>query len=422
MSDPSQPVAPSRPTVFCVLSFEQQTEFVDHFGRFRHPDVGWVFETSPEDALDRIGQLRPGLVFVGMTIGATEGLEFLALLFKRYRDFAGKVVVLPNRDDPFPPVIQSRDPATGRSSTVQTDLEGLGALITAMAPRPEATPRPASKATQIGLGAVPVPSPEVASIKPSPTLAVEATKPEPARAPTEPETPPAEVPPVLEFSSLVPEAAPAAVEEPLPVTPEPAVLPPRPRSHAAAWALLAVLGVAVAGVAAWVFVGGKSSPAVTTSQAVALPAASRPPAPTDATSVAAPAPSRAETPEPPSAPPGTLARGEYLSLPIEFDKNSADYTVADSAALEAMLARVKAALASNPRLRLEVGGHASGDGAEARNEHLGYGRASAIVTYLGTQGIEHHRIRVRSYGTSLPLVAGNGADPANRRVTLRLID
>jgi outer membrane protein OmpA-like peptidoglycan-associated protein len=138
--------------------------------------------------------------------------------------------------------------------------------------------------------------------------------------------------------------------------------------------------------------------------------------------VAAQASSRAETAEPPSAAPEKLARGQYLSLPIVFDRNSADYTVADSASLEAMLARVKAALGSDPRLRLEVGGHASGDGTEARNEHLGYGRAAAVVTYLDKQGIEHHRIRVRSYGPTMPLVAGNGADPANRRVTLRLID
>ena len=111
-----------------------------------------------------------------------------------------------------------------------------------------------------------------------------------------------------------------------------------------------------------------------------------------------------------------------MSLPIAFEKNSAEYTVADSAALDAMLARVKAALGSDPRLRLEVGGHASGDGAEARNEHLGYGRATAVVSYLEKQGVESHRIRVRSYRSSLPLVPGDGADPSNRRVTLRLID
>jgi outer membrane protein OmpA-like peptidoglycan-associated protein len=440
MTDPPNPAAPSRPKVFCLLSDEQRAEFTASFAGFRQTGIEWIFETSPEDALDRIGEIEPKLVFVGMTIGATEGLEFLAFLLKRYRGFAGKVVVLPGRDDPFAPVIQARDPVTGRSTTVHTDLAGLAELVASLVPPPDvvastaaAAPRAMLKATQMGLGAPAEAATPGPSIKPQPTMPIGPSEPVAPETAPAPEPPPAMVTPPEPVAAHAPMAEPPApVYAEMAMRPDPAQAaePPRPAGVSSYFPLLlagVALVLAVLAGGAWLLFSGRSAlkaPSVPrASAALAQPVVPRP----AESARAAPAIAESAQPAPPastpqSAPVETPASGQYLTLPFAFERNSDEYTVANSAELEAMVARVKSALAAKPGLRLEVGGHASGDGSEARNEHLGYARATKVVAYLGTQGVASHRIRVRSYGTSLPAASGSAGEARNRRVTLRLLD
>src|SRR5512136_1377439 len=88
-------------TVLCVLSAEQQEAYRAELETLQRSGLRFAFQESPEQALDGIADLGPVLVLVGMDIGTMEGLEFVALLFKRYPKFAQRVIVLPDKGDPF---------------------------------------------------------------------------------------------------------------------------------------------------------------------------------------------------------------------------------------------------------------------------------------------------------------------------------
>jgi outer membrane protein OmpA-like peptidoglycan-associated protein len=175
MSDPSRASETATACVMCVLSDDQRAEYESELSAMSRPGVTWHFESCADDALDRIGQLRPALVIVGMSLGPTEGLEFVALLFRRHRDFTGKVVVLPNKGDPFPPMLQMRDATTGRSTTVQTDLAGIDELVEGLVPAasPEPVPQAELMVPQIGLGNAPRLRPAATPIRLSATVAVD---------------------------------------------------------------------------------------------------------------------------------------------------------------------------------------------------------------------------------------------------------
>lgn len=143
----------ARRTVLCVLSIEQQEEYRAELESLRQFDVELAMRESGEQALEEFGELSPVSVVVGMEIGGMEGLEFVALLMNRHPDYAGKVVVLPGRDDPFPPVLQQRNPVTGKSTTEQVELAEVATILlettrgepTTDAPPPLATVAPTSR-------------------------------------------------------------------------------------------------------------------------------------------------------------------------------------------------------------------------------------------------------------------------------------
>jgi outer membrane protein OmpA-like peptidoglycan-associated protein len=116
-------------TVLCVLSSEQQEAYGSELATLQRSGLRFAFQESPEQALDGLGELSPVLVLVGMDVGTMEGLEFVALLFKRYPKFAQRVIVVPDKGDPFPPMMQFRDPKTGRSSTETVDFRAIQALV-----------------------------------------------------------------------------------------------------------------------------------------------------------------------------------------------------------------------------------------------------------------------------------------------------
>jgi hypothetical protein len=142
--------ADHRQLVLVVLSTEQREAYAAELERFSRPGIRLKFEESPEAGIEiaTATTSAPAMVIVGMTVGMLEGLEFVALLMRARPKFPGKIVVLPDKGDPFPPVVQSRDPATGKSSTENIDLAGIESLISVLAESarpvaPEPAPPPA---------------------------------------------------------------------------------------------------------------------------------------------------------------------------------------------------------------------------------------------------------------------------------------
>jgi outer membrane protein OmpA-like peptidoglycan-associated protein len=89
-----------------------------------------------------------------------------------------------------------------------------------------------------------------------------------------------------------------------------------------------------------------------------------------------------------------------------------------------LLRQVGASLAADPRLRLEVGGHADSTGQNQFNTKLSLERAEVVRDFLSYLGIAEDRFTVKGYGETKPL-SDNKTDEAramNRRVEFRRID
>jgi outer membrane protein OmpA-like peptidoglycan-associated protein len=78
----------------------------------------------------------------------------------------------------------------------------------------------------------------------------------------------------------------------------------------------------------------------------------------------------------------------------------------------------------DPRLkaeRFEIDGHTDATGPEAYNQGLSERRASAVVSYLVSQGIESSRFVPKGFGKSKPRVS-DPFSPENRRVETHLLE
>lgn len=101
------------------------------------------------------------------------------------------------------------------------------------------------------------------------------------------------------------------------------------------------------------------------------------------------------TPAPVEAPPASDV-GRFVPVQqINFKSNSAILTE-DSK--EALKTEVVAKLYANPKMRVEVGGHADSAGSEAYNIVLSLQRAEAVRQFLLSKGIEGGRITTMPYG------------------------
>lgn len=61
-------------------------------------------------------------------------------------------------------------------------------------------------------------------------------------------------------------------------------------------------------------------------------------------------------------------------------------------------------LRENPKMIIEISGHADYIGDEKYNYHLSFNRAKTVVSYLIRNGIENERLRPRGYGENIPAV------------------
>lgn len=249
MSVPS-PTAPSPggPRVLCVLSQEQRAELDPELQRMQRPGIAFEFFDDPDEALDRFAAAPPDLVLLGMNIEEWEGLELLAMLMQRRPDYRGEAVVVPNRGDPFPPMLHTRE-ASGRSATRELELSGLPDLVTRFAPSGPATgpartprktlvasPRPGPPAPPSAAApARPPARPPSGPHKPAPprarakTVPAMATTASPAGTPV-PTRPAAPAPSPAAATPVAPAASPPARPASAPTTPSPAAPSPPARS------------------------------------------------------------------------------------------------------------------------------------------------------------------------------------------------
>ena len=75
-----------------------------------------------------------------------------------------------------------------------------------------------------------------------------------------------------------------------------------------------------------------------------------------------------------------------------------------------------------PKLKIEISGHTDNTGSAATNESLSQQRASAVVAYLVTKGINTSRLTAKGYGSKKP-IASNESESGrqqNRRTEFKI--
>ncbi len=133
-------------------------------------------------------------------------------------------------------------------------------------------------------------------------------------------------------------------------------------------------------------------------------------------------------PAPPVAPapvvvaPAPAPRMEYITVSqrIQFETNKAILKDFSMITLNEVVRNMK----EHPQVTLvEVGGHTDTDGDEDTNLMLSENRAKAVVAYLVSQGIDHHRLKARGFGETVPVKSNDteAGKADNRRVEFRIV-
>ncbi|MEA3409643.1 MAG: OmpA family protein, partial [Candidatus Eisenbacteria bacterium] len=91
---------------------------------------------------------------------------------------------------------------------------------------------------------------------------------------------------------------------------------------------------------------------------------------------------------------------ELVAVMVNFALDSADLDDMAMTRLDALVTF----LLDDTTITVDVGGHASSEGAEAYNQALSERRAVAVRDYLAEKGIEAGRVTVVGYGVQQPLV------------------
>lgn len=71
-------------------------------------------------------------------------------------------------------------------------------------------------------------------------------------------------------------------------------------------------------------------------------------------------------------------------------------------------------------MSVAVGGHTDATGTDAVNQQISQARADAVSAALAQRGVAPARITATGFGSSQPIVAGDGANAANRRIEFAL--
>jgi OOP family OmpA-OmpF porin len=89
-----------------------------------------------------------------------------------------------------------------------------------------------------------------------------------------------------------------------------------------------------------------------------------------------------------------------------------------------LLNEVAQALADNPKIKVEIGGHTDSVGDDNFNLKLSQSRADAVRLYLVKRGIDFARLTTKGYGETVPIADNRTADgrAQNRRVEFVITD
>lgn len=109
-----------------------------------------------------------------------------------------------------------------------------------------------------------------------------------------------------------------------------------------------------------------------------------------------------------------LKNGRKMMTPIEFDTDSDRIRQSSYPFLN----KVAEILKDNPHLKLIIEGHTDNTGPEEWNMNLSNLRAGAVKEYLAVKGVHPDSMRVKGFGSSVPLYKGKTTDARqrNRRV------
>jgi OOP family OmpA-OmpF porin len=114
----------------------------------------------------------------------------------------------------------------------------------------------------------------------------------------------------------------------------------------------------------------------------------------------------------------TIEKVNYAARNILFNKSSEQLATSSYAALDEVVAILKA----DPALRLSIDGHTDNTGTPIRNLQLSQKRADAVKKYLTDKGIDTRRLSAIGYGQQKPIADNSTEDGRvkNRRVELKL--
>ena len=114
-----------------------------------------------------------------------------------------------------------------------------------------------------------------------------------------------------------------------------------------------------------------------------------------------------------------VAVGNTITLTnIFFDLGKATLRIESNAELDRLVKLMNDA----PKLKIEISGHTDNTGSAATNESLSQQRASAVVAYLVTKGINTSRLTAKGYGSKKP-IASNESESGrqqNRRTEFKI--
>jgi outer membrane protein OmpA-like peptidoglycan-associated protein len=81
-------------------------------------------------------------------------------------------------------------------------------------------------------------------------------------------------------------------------------------------------------------------------------------------------------------------------------------------------------LKSNPALKVQINGHTDNTGNVASNKALSLKRATAVVDYLASHGVDASRLSAKGFGSDRPIVSNDdetGGRELNRRTEIEII-
>lgn len=106
---------------------------------------------------------------------------------------------------------------------------------------------------------------------------------------------------------------------------------------------------------------------------------------------------------------------------VFFDVGKADLKQQSIAEVE----KIISLLAANPELKVQINGHTDNTGNAASNKALSLRRATSVVDYLISKGIDASRVAAKGYGSERPIVSNDeevGGREINRRSEIEIIE